>query len=185
MKKYTLIGFLFVMVAVFGFNYVPVHAVGSPAISRISPTSVPIDSTYDATRVIIYGLNFDQDSYVAFDGIRGIAINPDSQSATGLLFYVPTSTTVGVHTIQVGQRNSYLPLSNSISLTTTVTPKAATSADDKALLNQITLLLTQINATKAQLGSVQSATGQAPVSQSPGTLNPVTPGSSYSAQGAT
>ena len=74
------------MVAVFGFNYVPVHAVGSPAISRISPTSVPIDSTYDATRVIIYGLNFDQDSYVAFDGIRGIAINPDSQSATGLYF---------------------------------------------------------------------------------------------------
>ena len=144
-----------------GFNSFSVHAAGSPTISSINPTSVPIDSTYDATMVVIYGTNFDQDSYIVFDGVRGIAINPDSQSITGLVFHVPTSTTVGSHTIQVGERNSSLPLSNSVSLTTTVTPKASLSSDDKALLDQISSLLTQINTVKGQIASTQPASGRA------------------------
>lgn len=167
MKKYTSLVILLAVIVVLGLNSTAVRAIGSPTITSISPSSVPIDSTYDATMVRVYGANFDQDSYISLDG-GGITINPDSQSISGLIFHVPTSTIVGVHTLQVGERNSSLPLSNSVSLTLTVTPKAATSAEDKALLDQITSLLTQINTTKGQLATTQSATGQSTSGSSAG-----------------
>lgn len=82
-----------------------------PAISFITPNSVAPGAT-----VYVYGSNFDQYSFIAYDGNYGLTIYPTSQSATYLSFTVPTNTSVGSHTIQVGQKASSLPNSNSVSL---------------------------------------------------------------------
>lgn len=160
MKKYTLMGLSFATVAVMGFGYLPVQAVGSPVISSINPTIVFIDSTEGARTVQVNGANFDQDSYVLLDGATGTTINPSSQSASGLVFLVPTTIPLGTHSLQVGERNSSLPFSNSFTLTVSSTQKAT---DGQSLLDQINALLSQITATQSQITQLQkggSAAGQ-------------------------
>jgi len=104
---------LFLSTLILGSNFSIARADSqAPLISYISPTSANVGNT-----IYVYGSNFDQTTFVAWDGTYGQAITPTLISATSLSFIVPSNTSMGSsHTIQVGQKASSLPLSNSVSL---------------------------------------------------------------------
>lgn len=93
----------------------------NPVITSISPsTSVTV-----GTIVYLYGRNFDQSSYIAWDGSSGTSINPTLISSSYLSFVVPSYASIGSHTVQVGQKAS--PLDNSVANTVTLNVIASQS----------------------------------------------------------
>lgn len=95
---------------------------GAPVISSISVSSANLGQT-----IYIYGSNFNQNSFVALDAPYGLSVNATvAQSGTSLGFVLPTGAGYGTHTVQVGEKASSLPLSNSVQLTVVPSQQAAT-----------------------------------------------------------
>jgi hypothetical protein len=86
----------------------------TPTISSISPISVT-----QGGQVTIVGSNFDNSTYVLFDGdTQAEGISAFSHTSATLTFAVPFSATIGVHTVQVLETSSS-PKSNSLNLNVT------------------------------------------------------------------
>ncbi|MDO8552845.1 MAG: peptidoglycan-binding domain-containing protein [bacterium] len=86
----------------------------APTISYINPTSAKVGGT-----VWVYGANFNQNTYVAFDGDFGQVIYPDNAPASGtgvFSFTVPSNASTGSHTIQVNEKGATFPSSGSVTL---------------------------------------------------------------------
>jgi len=85
-----------------------------PTISSIAPTTV-----YPGATVYVYGSNFDNASVVALDGTYGQAVNPTSvtQGGGSLAFVLPANVGVGTHSVQIEEKASNFPPSNSVTLT--------------------------------------------------------------------
>ncbi len=86
-----------------------------PTLSYITPTKVK-----GGDKVYVYGTNFNQSTYVAFDGNYGLTIWPDNAPGAGsqiLTFTVPLNTAAGTHSVQVAEKGSSYPLSSSVNLT--------------------------------------------------------------------
>ncbi|PIR46395.1 MAG: hypothetical protein COV08_00485 [Candidatus Vogelbacteria bacterium CG10_big_fil_rev_8_21_14_0_10_49_38] len=69
--------------------------------------------------VWVYGTNFNENTYVTLDGTN-IPIWPNNAPARGtgvLSFNIPSGVSSGTYTVQVGEKGSSFPLSNSVSLT--------------------------------------------------------------------
>ncbi|MBI2409795.1 IPT/TIG domain-containing protein [Candidatus Kaiserbacteria bacterium] len=84
----------------------------APAITSLNASSASFGST-----IFVYGSNFDSTTYIALDGSAGQTITPAFISSSILSFVVPSSVSLGTHTIQVNNKASAFPLSNSVTLT--------------------------------------------------------------------
>jgi hypothetical protein len=85
-----------------------------PTLSYITPTTVKVGDT-----VWVYGRNFNFSTYATLDGTN-VPIYPSAtpDGKTGVFsFVVPSGASAGTHTLQVGEKGSSFPLSNSVNLT--------------------------------------------------------------------
>lgn len=87
----------------------------TPTISSLSSYSVPAGN-----QIVVYGINFDQNTYVQMDGRSGISITPTSITSNYFTLAIPASTYPSTHSIQVGQTNG-VSWSNSSPVNITVT----------------------------------------------------------------
>ncbi len=142
----------------------------SPVISYISPNTAAVGDT-----VYIYGSNFDQYSFVSIDGNYGPLVATKFISATSLSFVVPSNTSLGSHSIQIGQKGSSLLNSNSISVTvansnsqqsTNLQTSPSNTNDIQSLLQQIQTLQNQVNSLKSQTGNTATPSGNQPATGS-------------------
>lgn len=115
----------------------PTVPVAAPTISYITPTSAVAGDT-----VMIYGTNFGVSTYVMFDtwGVvypnSGYPVNVAvAPGTTALAFTVPLNTSVGSHTIQVGNKGSSFGSSNGVSLNVTAFAPFITGTSAKAAGN--------------------------------------------------
>lgn len=93
---------------------VPAVSVSGPTLSSISPNSGKVGAV-----IYVYGSNFNSNTYVAFDG-NNIPIWPANSPGAGssmFSFAIPAGTASGVHYLQVGEKGSNFPLTNSVILT--------------------------------------------------------------------
>src|SRR3989344_4958887 len=105
---------------------VPIVAgTSAPTISYLNPTSATVGST-----ISVHRTNFSLKSFVALDGDSGPSVSPTVHSSTRLAFVLPSSLTVGTHSVQVGEKAGNLPLSNPAPLTIISAPHQTASALD-------------------------------------------------------
>jgi hypothetical protein len=125
-----------------------------PAISSLGQASVQVGGT-----VVVYGMNFTNQTFVGIDGANGISIQPaliDLISSSELSFVLPASVGVGTHTLGVAEVAGPWSLSSPVSFAVTTiapnpppitisTPVAGSesgAASTRALQQQLTQLLT-------------------------------------------
>jgi hypothetical protein len=112
----------------------------APTVSYLSPTSAPVGST-----VYVYGTNFDSATFVGLDGIYGTAIQPSAitvVSPTELSFVVPSSLSIGAHTLAAAEKAGSWPLSSWITLNVVETPQAPTASSNPRPTSQAPAPLT-------------------------------------------
>jgi len=98
----------------------------APTVMSVYPTSAPVGSV-----VTVAGSNFDQATFIGFDGIYGTAVQPTSitlNSTISLSFVVPSSLSIGNHTLAVAQKAGPWNLSNPVSLNVTSSSQTSNSS---------------------------------------------------------
>jgi hypothetical protein len=114
-----------------------------PTISYVSPLAlIPGD------KLNIYGSNFNRYTFAMMDGVTGL--DASSYTSTRLLVTIPSSASIGSHTVQVSEKGSSFGLSNSGSFSVM---SSQTNTDTTSTLQA---LLDKIKALQAQLADLTS-----------------------------
>lgn len=134
------------IVAVFaavGFGYSSTAFAADPAISSLSPSSVPLDQGYAATQVTAYGSGFDADTVLYIPSLNGelimtadgTKIIPDAQTATALVFHVPATMPLGSYPVYATRPGLTLRNPAVIFLTSSQPPKVTLTLTPSTIPN--------------------------------------------------